>query len=293
MSMLSTQTSEIRPASSSAAQSSSMEAGRQRQGRLWSNLKEVCDLLHISTACSIAADELLFQHVQFKTGQRVHTIGQPFDTLYIVNSGFLKTVLIDEFGNEQVLSFPMKGDMLGVDGIHSKHYSSEAVALSDCDLILLPFKKLTALGRIHIELENVMYGVMSRELVREQAMIGMLGALSAEARVARFLVSLADRFAQMGYSSKLFNLRMTRHEIGSYLGLTLETVSRTLSAFNEIGLITVDQRTIGIKDAEALKTLRRLPPSRSRAKANATAAAKAKAEAEAAAGDSQALATTI
>ena len=104
-----------------------------------------------------------------------------------------------------------------------------------------------------MELENVMYGVMSRELVREQAMIGMLGALSAEARVARFLVSLADRFAAMGYSSKLFNLRMTRHEIGSYLGLTLETVSRTLSAFNEIGLITVDQRTIGIKDAEALQ----------------------------------------
>jgi CRP/FNR family transcriptional regulator len=277
MSMLPTQTSEIRPALA-AVQSSSIEAGRQRQGRLWSNLKEVCDLLHISTV-SIAADELLFQHVQFKTGQRVHTIGQSFDTLYIVNSGFLKTVLIDEFGNEQVLSFPMKGDMLGVDGIHTKHYASEAVALSDCDLILLPFKKVTALGRIHLELENVMYGVMSRELVREQAMIGMLGALSAEARVARFLVSLADRFAQMGYSSKLFNLRMTRHEIGSYLGLTLETVSRTLSAFNEIGLISVDQRTIGIKDADALKSLRRLPPSRSRAKQLAAAKAKAGAEA--------------
>ncbi|AXA94488.1 Crp/Fnr family transcriptional regulator [Massilia sp. YMA4] len=246
-----------------------MEAGRQRQGRLWSNLKEVCDLLHIPSACTIQSEELLFQHVQFKTGQRIHTIGQPFDTLYIVNSGFLKTVLIDEFGNEQVLSFPMKGDMLGVDGIHSRQYASEAVALSDCDLILLPFKKLTALGRVHLELENMMYGVMSRELVREQAMIGMLGALSAEARVARFLVSLADRFAQMGYSSKLFNLRMTRHEIGSYLGLTLETVSRTLSAFNEIGLITVDQRTIGIKDPDALKTLRRLPPSRSRSKSGA------------------------
>ncbi|MBA5640135.1 helix-turn-helix domain-containing protein [Duganella sp. LX20W] len=255
-----------------------MEAGRQRQGRLWSNLKEVCDLLHIPAACTIATEELLFQHVQFKTGQRIHTIGQPFDTLYIVNSGFLKTVLIDEFGNEQVLSFPMKGDMLGVDGIHTRHYSSEAVALSDCDLILLPFKKLTALGRIHLELENMMYGVMSRELVREQAMIGMLGALSAEARVARFLVSLAERFAQMGYSSKLFNLRMTRHEIGSYLGLTLETVSRTLSAFNEIGLISVDQRTIGIKDAEALKTLRRLPPSRARARQQSTAKSKAGAE---------------
>lgn len=158
--------------------------------------------------------------------------------------------------------------MLGLDGIHTKHYSSEAVTLSDCDLILLLFKKLTALGYVHPELENVMYGVLSRELVREQAMIGMLSALSAEARVARFLVSLADRFSQMGYSSKLFNLRMTRHEIGSYLGLTLETISRTLSAFNEIGLITVDQRTICIKNADVLKTIRRLPSSYSRAKAD-------------------------
>ncbi len=246
---------------------SASDAGWQRQGKLWSNLKELCDLLRIPAAPSATDEEFLFQHVQFKTGQRIHTIGQPFDTLFIVHSGFLKTVLIDEFGNEQVLSFPMKGDLFGVDGIHTKRYSSEAVALSNCDLILLPFKKFTQLGRTYVELEHAMYSVMSRELVREQAMVSMLGALSAEARVARFLVSLSERFAEMGYSSKLFNLRMTRHEIGSYLGLTLETVSRTLSAFNEIGLITVDQRSIGIKDLEALRTLRRLPPSSSRVKA--------------------------
>lgn len=244
----------------------STDAGWQRQGKLWSNLKEVCDLLRISVTCALTDDEMLFQHVQFKTGQRIHTIGQPFDALYVVYSGFLKTVLIDEFGNDQVLNFPMRGDLLGVDGIHSRHYASEAVALSNCDLILVPFKKLTALGRIHPELEPAMYGVMSRELVREQAMVSMLGALSAEARVARFLVSLAERFGEMGYSSKLFNLRMTRHEIGSYLGLTLETVSRTLSAFNEIGYIDVDQRSIAINDTDALRTLRRLPPSSSRAK---------------------------
>jgi CRP/FNR family transcriptional regulator, anaerobic regulatory protein len=265
--MFSTQMSETRSdSSSSALHSSPLDAGWQRQGKLWSNLKELCEVLRIPTVPSVTDEELLFQHVQFKTGQRIHTIGQPFDTLYIVHSGFLKTVLIDEFGNEQVLSFPMKGDLFGVDGIHTRRYASEAVALSNCDLILLPFKKFTALGRSHVELEHAMYSVMSRELVREQAMVSMLGALSAEARVARFLVSLADRFGEMGYSSKLFNLRMTRHEIGSYLGLTLETVSRTLSAFNEIGLITVDQRSIGIKDADALKTLRRLPPSSSRAK---------------------------
>jgi CRP/FNR family transcriptional regulator len=255
-----------------------LEAGWQRQGKLWSNLKELCEVLRIPAAAANTDEELLFQHVQFKTGQRIHTIGQPFDTLYIVHSGFLKTVLIDEFGNEQVLSFPMKGDLFGVDGIHTKRYASEAVALSNCDLILLPFKKLTALGRVHVEFEHAMYSVMSRELVREQAMVSMLGALSAEARVARFLVSLSERYAEMGYSSKLFNLRMTRHEIGSYLGLTLETVSRTLSAFNEIGLITVDQRSIGIKDPEALKTLRRLPPSSSRAKQVASKKSKQLAE---------------
>ncbi len=267
--MLTTQLCAIRTESTPTVPGATpIETGWQRQGKLWSNLKELCDVLRIppTSASLIADEELLFQHVQFKTGQRIHTIGQSFDALYIVHSGFLKTVLIDEYGNEQVLSFPMKGDLFGVDGIHTRRYASEAVALSNCDLILLPFKKLTALGRIHLEFEHAIYSVMSRELVREQAMISMLGALSAEARVARFLVSLSDRFAEMGYSSKLFNLRMTRHEIGSYLGLTLETVSRTLSAFNEIGLITVDQRSIGIKDADALKTLRRLPPSSARAK---------------------------
>jgi CRP/FNR family transcriptional regulator len=275
MNMLSTQTSEPRSeATPSTLHSSSSEAGWQRQGKLWSNLKELCDLLRIPTTVSVNDEEFLFQHVQFKTGQRIHTIGQPFDSLYVVHSGFLKTVLIDEFGNEQVLSFPMKGDMFGVDGIHTKRYASEAVALSNCDLIILPFKKFTSLGRVHAELEHAMYSVMSRELVREQAMVSMLGALSAEARVARFLVSLSERFAEMGYSSKLFNLRMTRHEIGSYLGLTLETVSRTLSAFNEIGLISVDQRSIAIKDIDALKTLRRLPPSSSRAKQAAAKKAK-------------------
>jgi len=243
------------------------EGSWHRQGKLWSNLNEICELLRIPATNQFEDEEFVFQHVQFKAGQRIHTIGQPFDTLFIVHSGFLKTVLIDEFGNEQVLSFPMKGDMFGVDGIHTKRYMSEAVALSNCDLILVPFKKFTQLGRSHIEFEHSMYNVMSRELVREQAMVSMMGALSAEARVARFLVSLSERFAEMGYSSKLFNLRMTRHEIGSYLGLTLETVSRTLSAFNEIGLISVDQRSIGIKDIDALRTLRRLPPSSARVKA--------------------------
>lgn len=254
---------------SKTASNSSMtsnEAGWRCQGNLWSNLRDVCDLLKITPPSACGEEEALFQHVRYKAGQRIHTIGQHFDSLFIVNSGFLKTVLIDEYGNEQVLSFPMKGDLLGIDGIHAQHHASEAVALSDCDIILLPYKTFSALGRTYAELEQAMFSVMSRELVREQIMIGMLSALSAEAKVARFLTNLGDRFSQLGYSGKTFNLRMTRHEIGSYLGLTLETVSRTLSAFNELGMITVDQRQIGIIDQMSLKTLRRLPPAKSRSK---------------------------
>lgn len=272
--MSATHTLEMNPAPILSAPRSSIESGWQRAGKLWSNLKDVCDLMRIPAGATLADDDFLFQHVQFKAGQRIHTVGQPFDMLYIVNSGFLKTVMIDESGNEQVLSFPMKGDLFGIDGIHNKQYTSEAVALSSCDIILVPFKKFMAMGRTYPELETSIYSVMSRELIREQAMVSMLGSLSAEARVARFLVSLSDRFSGMGYSGKEFNLRMTRHEIGSYLGLTLETVSRTFSAFNEIGMITVDQRAIGIKDLHALKTLRRLPPSRARAKQESLNAAK-------------------
>jgi CRP/FNR family transcriptional regulator len=267
ISMMSTQqheTSKVMP--SAELPSLPIEAGRQCRGTLWSSLRNVCELLHIPNVANLDDSGVLFHHVQFKAGQRIYTIGQTFDSLYIVNSGFLKTVSIDEFGNEQVLSFPMKGDVIGVEGISTKKYTSEAVALSECSLILLPFQNLTELGHMHAEFEHAIYSVISRELVRNQSMVSMLGVLGAEARVARFLVALSNRYAEIGYSKKSFNLRMTRQEIGSYLGLSMETVSRTLSLLSEIGLISVYQRAISINDSDLLKNLRRIPPSKSRMK---------------------------
>lgn len=251
-----------------------------RTHKIWSNMHDVCNLLRIPSGTFVGDDDQHFQHVQFKAGQRIHTAGQPFDMLYIVNCGFLKSVMIDEFGNEQILSFPMKGDLFGIDGIHTKKYTSEAVALSSCDIILIPFAKFAALSRTNPVLETALYGLMSRELIREQGMITMLGSLTVEARVARFLVSLSERFSAIGYSGKAFNLPMTRREIGNYLGVTLETASRTLSAFNELGLISVDQRSIYIHDINALKTLRRLPPSRARIEQQEKKAAAAAASSE-------------
>lgn len=240
-----------------AASLSYLQAGRQCQGPLWSTLEEVCALLQVPAA-SPASARVLFQRVQCSTGQRIHRMGQTFDTLHVVNAGFLKTAVVDEAGNEQVLCFPMKGDMMGMDAIHGGTHTSETRALSDCDLILLPFARLNNLSRVTPDIEHLMVHMMSRELALRQALVGMLGTLSAEARVARFLVAMSDRYAAMGDSSTAFNLRMTRQEIGSYLGLTLETVSRTISLLNESGLITVHHRSICIIDAPALRALRRL-----------------------------------
>jgi CRP/FNR family transcriptional regulator len=261
---VSTSFAELRSAPNSSY--ASAEAGRQRAGHLWSSLADVCNLLQIAPGSASADRDIVFQHVQFKAGQRIFTIGQPFDMLYIVNSGFLKTVLLDDAGNEQVLGFPMKGDLLGTDGIHQKKYASEAVALTSCDIVMVPFKILTSLSRRYPEMEMALYSAISRELVREQVMLNMLGSLSAEARVARFLMSLSERFSAMGYSGKEFNLRMTRQDIGSYLGLTLETVSRTMSAFDRMGFIAVDGRAVVLKEPQTLRTLRRLPPSKAKAK---------------------------
>ncbi|MFC4933217.1 Crp/Fnr family transcriptional regulator [Massilia sp. GCM10023247] len=245
---------------------SKIEAGRQRSGWLWYTVEEVCSLLDIRLTFPVSCDNLLFQRVHFKAGQHVYRTGHTFDNLYVVNTGFLKIVQFDQSDNEQVLSFPMRGDLIGVDGIDTRQYMSEAVALSDCDLVVLPFKTLSRLGHLYPDVENMVYRIMSRELMRRQASIGMLSTMSAEARVARFLVSLSERFAAMGYSCRTFNLRMTRQEIGSHLGLTLETVSRTVSGFAEAGLITIHQRAVNINDLEALKALRRQPSSRSHAK---------------------------
>jgi CRP/FNR family transcriptional regulator len=187
-----------------------------------------------------------------------------FDMLYIVNSGFLKTVLRDDAKNEQVLSFPMRGDVLGVDGIHSGKYMSKAVALSSCDIIVVPFKIFTSLGKMYPELEISLYRIMSKELIREHTVATILGFLRAEARIARFLTSLAERFSDLGYSGTKFNLRMTRQEIGSYLGLTLETTSRALSALSKAGYIAIKGKSVCISDPLTLKTMRRLPPSQIR-----------------------------
>jgi CRP/FNR family transcriptional regulator, anaerobic regulatory protein len=230
-------------------------AGRPERGALWSTLRDVCNLLRLNMKTQDETLDALFQHRRLKPGQRAYSTGQSFDALYVVNAGYLKTVIYDSEGNERVVSFPMKGDLLGSDGISTDRYATEAVALSDCDLIVVPFRQLLTLGHSCQELEHIIYRVVSRQIVLENINLASLGALRSDARVARFLVMEADRHAALKFSSQSFRLRMTRREIGSYLGLTLETVSRAMSALDAAGIIAVNQRDIQILKAEVLRSL--------------------------------------
>lgn len=236
-----------------------LKARHTRPAQFRSSLSDLCKLLQISSTRGASDTSLSFEHIQLAAKQRIYTLGQPFDALYIVNSGFIKTTLLNDTGHEQVLGFPMKGDLLGTDGIHHKKHASSAIALSHCDLVVVPFQVLTSLNREYPEIEIAIYRIMSRELMRDRSQLNLLGSLSAEVRVARFLTSMSERFSHLGYSDKEFKLRMTRQEIASYLGLSLETVSRTFSAFNKLELIAIDGRSIILRQPQKLKTLRHLP----------------------------------
>jgi CRP/FNR family transcriptional regulator, anaerobic regulatory protein len=234
----------------------STHSHRPERSALWSTLAQVCQLLQLDVKVQDATFDALFQHRALKPGQQAFTAGETFNALYVVNAGYLKTTLFDCEGSERVVNFPMKGDLLGADGICSDRHASDVMALSDCDLVVIPFKQLLTLGHACQELEHLIYRVVSRQIVQENINLATLGSLRSDARVACFLAIESDRHAALKFSAQSFRLRMTRREIGSYLGLTLETVSRSLSALDSAGLISVDQRDIKILQSDNLRTYR-------------------------------------
>jgi CRP/FNR family transcriptional regulator len=217
------------------------------------SVRDLTRLLHIDCPDEAWLVRSAFALRRVREGESLVRAGDKFHSLYVVRSGCFKTVYTDFSGSEQVLGFPMSGDLMGADGIDSGHYSSTAISLDTSEVVIVP---LTGLARLVYEcprLEALLYRVLSRELVRVQNMAWTLGTLGAEGRVAAFLLTLSARLGALGYSRCSFNLRMTRQEIGSYLGLKLETVSRALSALNSSGVIQVHQRSIDIVDAGALR----------------------------------------
>ncbi len=229
-------------------------SAQEREGANLS-VRDLTRLLHIDYPDEAWLARTAFALRRVREGEALVHAGDKFHSLYVVRSGCFKTVYTDFSGSEQVLAFPMCGDLMGADGIDSGHYSSTAISLDTSEVVIVPLASLARLVYECPSLETLLYRVLSRELVRVQNMAWTLGTLGAEGRVAAFLLSLSARLGALGYSRCSFNLRMTRQEIGSYLGLKLETVSRALSALNTAGVIQVHQRSIDIVDAAGLRAV--------------------------------------
>jgi CRP/FNR family transcriptional regulator len=219
----------------------------------WSDFQEVLNLLRFDGYVHEMNDGSLFRRRRLKAGQSALSMGQPFDGLYVVRLGALKTSMTHVDGSEHVLAFPMKGDLLGFDGVCKNKYLSEVTALTDCDLIKIPAAELFSPGRGCNDIERMAYWAISREIVQEQTAYALSHSAKSEARVARFLRIQSERFNAMGYSPNRFTLPMTRRDIGNHLNVTLETVSRAFSALDHLGIISVDRREIKILSLDALR----------------------------------------
>ena len=188
----------------------------------------------------------------YRRGDYLYRSGSRFASLYAIRTGFFKTQVMHEDGREQVTGFQMAGEIIGLDAISTDLHTCDAVALEDSEVCELPFNRLEELSRQLPTLQRHLHKIMSREIVRDQGIMLLLGSMRAEERLAAFLLNLSQRFAARGYSASAFRLRMTRQEIGSYLGLKLETVSRTLSYFQETRLIDVQSKSIELLDMARL-----------------------------------------
>ncbi len=189
-----------------------------------------------------------------RRGGALFRIGDTLHNLYAVRSGALKTVTTGREGREQIIGIHLAGETLGFEGIHTDTHPCTTIALKDSLICTIPYHAFKA-SCADINAQQQMYAMMSEHIMRKNAHILRLGSLKAEERVATFLLEISLHYSGQNDSSAQFDLCMTRQEIGSYLGVTLETISRTLSKFHKRGLISMRGRHIRIVDFNALRYL--------------------------------------
>ena len=219
------------------------------------NLRELCMPVGLSTQDLEKIDQIVSIRKKIKRGSPLFSNGDPFTSLFAIRTGFFKTSIATEDGRDQVTGFQMSGEVMGLDGIVSDKHTCDAIALEDAEVCVMPFERIEDLSRQVVSLQHHVHKIMSREIVREHGVMLLLGSMRAEERLAAFLLNLVQRLHSRGFSRSEMVLRMTREEIGSYLGLKLETVSRTFSKFAEDGIIDVKQRHLIILKPDDLQLI--------------------------------------
>lgn len=226
-------------------------------------LRSSCSSCSMHQLClPMGLDEPEMQRLDSIIGRRriarddsLYRIGDKFNSLYAVRVGQFKTSQANRDGAQQITGFQMSGELLGMDAISTDTHQCDAVALEDSEVCEIPFARLEELfGDIPTLLRHF-HRIMSKEITREQSVILLLGNMRAEQRFAAFLVNLSSRYAARGYSPSSFQLRMTREDIGNYLGLTIESISRLLSKLKKDGMLKVSNRDIELVDLPQLKAL--------------------------------------
>ncbi len=223
------------------------------------NLRELCMPMGLSCSEMGKLDELVATRRKVKRGAPLFSNGDRFAALYAIRTGFFKTCIATEDGRDQVTGFQMAGEIIGLDGIVGDRHMCDAVALEDAEVCVMPYDRIEELSRLVPALQTHVHKIMSREIVREHGVMLLLGSMRAEERLAAFLLNLVQRLHARGFSQSELVLRMTREEIGSYLGLKLETVSRTFSKFAEESIVEVKQRHVRILDTQALRNIVNAP----------------------------------
>ena len=200
-------------------------------------------------------DEIIGRRRKIPKDGLLYRIEDTFTNLYAIRLGHFKTFQLTPNGEQQITGFQMAGELLGMDAISTDKHHCDAVALEDSEVCEIPFARLEELFGSIPTLLHHFHRMMSQEITREQNVMLLLGNMRAEQRFAAFLVNLSSRYAARGYSSTNFQLRMSREEIGNYLGLTIESISRLLSRFKKQSLLRVSNREIEILEPVSLKAI--------------------------------------
>ncbi|MGL6109585.1 MAG: helix-turn-helix domain-containing protein [Rubrivivax sp.] len=218
------------------------------------NLRELCLPVGLTRDELEAIDRRMvtLRH-KLVRGDRLFQVGDRFDAVYAIWTGFFKTCVSSKDGREQVTGFQMAGELIGLDGIGRRRHEVDAVALDDAQVCVIPYAELQELALQVKPLQQQFHRVMSREIVRNHGVMLLLGSMNADERLAAFLLNLTQRQRDRGFSGSSIVLRMSREEIGSYLGLKIETVSRTFSKFQSSGLLFVRHRQIQVVDPVGLQ----------------------------------------
>jgi CRP/FNR family transcriptional regulator len=216
---------------------------------------QFCLPVGINADDMIKVDSLVQDRIRVKKGTQIYQQGEKLNALYSVRFGTLKTENVLADGRSQVTGFHLAGEIVGLDGMGDNIHPSNATALEDSEVCMIKLDELENLSRQVPSLQSQFHRILSREISQDHRHLLALGTMRAEERLANFLLNLSDRLALRGYSANEFNLKMSREDIGSYLGVQLETVSRLLSRFAETGLIQIKQRHVKLIDLASLEKL--------------------------------------